>query len=195
MQVWNVLTGGSLQIQDPKNCQKIAIWAPSHNFVGLYLRNEGTHRQSEKKLVKQQCLPTCSHNTVNFGLLAGWDLLASLRHPANFNGLRVLAALLHGTLVVGVSQTLRHWTEGATYIRQGGHHVGHWPTFLVKRTVTLKAARLTTKWAWNSWNSIAAQHMSYEWRRTVTCGLEAGGAGQRNHTHERKELIKILSIH
>ena len=44
---------------------------------------------------------------------------------------RVLAALLHGTLVVGVSQTLRRWTEGATYIRQGGHHVGHWPTFFV----------------------------------------------------------------
>jgi len=22
-------------------------------------------------------------------------------------------------------------TECATYIRQGGHHVGHWPTFLV----------------------------------------------------------------
>ena len=34
-------------------------------------------------------------------------------------------------LLVGVSQTLRRWTEGATYIRQGGHHVGHWPTFLV----------------------------------------------------------------
>jgi len=23
----------------PKNRQKVAIWAPSHNFVGLYLRN------------------------------------------------------------------------------------------------------------------------------------------------------------
>jgi len=44
--------------------------------------------------------------------------------PANFNGFRVLAALLHGTLV-GVSQTLQRWTEGATYIRQGGHHVWH----------------------------------------------------------------------
>jgi len=32
-------------------------------------------------------------------------------------------------LVVGVSQTLRRWTEGATYVRQGGHYVGHWPTF------------------------------------------------------------------
>jgi len=27
--------------------------------------------------------------------------------PANFNGIRVLAASLHATLVVGVSQTLR----------------------------------------------------------------------------------------
>jgi len=41
--------------------------------------------------------------------------------------------LLHGTLVVGVSQTLWRWTEGATYIRQGGHHVGHWPTFFLYR--------------------------------------------------------------
>ena len=51
--------------------------------------------------------------------------------PANFKGFRALAALLHGTRVLGVSHTLRHWTEGVTYIRQGGHHVGHWPTFLV----------------------------------------------------------------
>ena len=44
---------------------------------------------------------------VNFGPLA--DEIVSLvwGTPANFNGFRVLAALLHGTLVVGVSQTLR----------------------------------------------------------------------------------------
>jgi len=30
---------GSLEIQDAKIRQKIAICAPSHNFVGLYLRN------------------------------------------------------------------------------------------------------------------------------------------------------------
>jgi len=40
-----------------------------------------------------------------------------------------LAALLHGTLVVGVSQTLRRSTEGTTDIWQGSHHIGHWPTF------------------------------------------------------------------
>jgi len=31
---------GSLEMQDAKKkTPKIAIWAPSHNFVGLYLRN------------------------------------------------------------------------------------------------------------------------------------------------------------
>jgi len=33
---------------------------------------------------------------------------------------------------------LRRWTEGATCIRQGGHHVGHWPTFLVVVALALK---------------------------------------------------------
>jgi len=42
-----------------------------------------------------------------------------------------LAALLHGTPVLGISQTLRRETEGTTYIQQGGHHVVHRPTFLV----------------------------------------------------------------
>jgi len=41
----------------------------------------------------------------------------------------ILATLLHGTRAVGASQTLRRWAQGATYIQQGDHHVGHWPTF------------------------------------------------------------------
>ena len=30
---------GSLIMQEPKKSPKIDIWAPSHKFVGLYLRN------------------------------------------------------------------------------------------------------------------------------------------------------------
>ena len=86
---------------------KITIWAPSHNFVGLYLRNKGTYRQSEKKLVKQQCLPTCPDNMVNFGPLTAEIVSLVWGTPANFNGFGVLAELLHGILVVGVSQSLR----------------------------------------------------------------------------------------
>jgi len=43
----------SLKIHDAKTRQKVAAL---QNFVGLYLRNYGTYRQSEKKLVKQQYL-------------------------------------------------------------------------------------------------------------------------------------------
>jgi len=68
---------------------------------------------------------------VNFGLLTAEICWRVWGTPANFNWFRVFAGLLYGILVVGVSQNLRRWTEGAIYIRQGGHHVGHWPTFLV----------------------------------------------------------------
>ena len=42
---------------------------------------------------------------VNVGPLAADIVSLVWSTPANFNGFRVLAALLHGTLVVGVSQT------------------------------------------------------------------------------------------
>jgi len=66
---------------------------------------------------------------VNFDVLAAEIVSLVWDTPANFNGFRVLAALLYGTPVLGVSQTLQRLTEGATYIPQGGHHVGHRPTF------------------------------------------------------------------
>jgi len=87
------------------------------------------YRQSEKNLLSSNTSSTCPHNMVNFGPLAAEIISLVWGTPANFNGFGVLAALLHGTQVVGISQTLRRWREGATYIRQGGHHVGHWPTF------------------------------------------------------------------
>ena len=45
---------------------------------------------------------------VKFGILAAEIISLVWGTPANFNGFSVLAALLHGTLIVGVSQTLRH---------------------------------------------------------------------------------------
>jgi len=108
--------------------QKIAICGPSHNFVGLYLRYQSIYRQSEKNFLNSNISSICLRNMVNFGSLTAeicWQVWGT---PANFNGFRVLAALLHGTVVVGVSQKLRRKTEGATYIWQGGHYVGHWPT-------------------------------------------------------------------
>ena len=72
--------------------------------------------------------PMCPYDMVNFG-----QLTAEI-------GFRVLAALLHGTQAAGVTRQpnfpawYKEWNygtfaEGDTYIRQGDHHVGHWPTF------------------------------------------------------------------
>jgi len=174
-----------------KNYTKIAIRVPWHNFVGLYLRNYGMYRQSEKCLLNP-------YNMVNFGLLTAEICWRVLGTPANFNRFHVLASLytaptslnggqlnfarclavscagilyihfggscpppsngilpaakftlrpslvfayigsvLYGTRGLGVSQFAawyKEWNygtfaEGAIYIRQGGHHVGNWPTF------------------------------------------------------------------
>ena len=52
---------------------------------------------------------------VNFGPLAADEIVSLVwGTPGNFNGFRVLAALLHGTLVVGVSQTA---------VMNRGHHL------------------------------------------------------------------------
>ena len=84
-----------------------------------------------KKLVKQRYV---LHMSPQYGQLrptSGWDRLTSLGYPCKFQLVSCLGSVTARHLVVGVSQTLRRRTECAIYIRQGDHHVGHWPTFLV----------------------------------------------------------------
>ena len=55
----------------------------------------------------------------------------------------------YSTVVVSLRQTLRRWTEGETYVRQGDHHVGIGPhssyKFIaqsdIQRTLTLKISQ------------------------------------------------------
>jgi len=60
-----------------------------------------------KNLLSSNASSTCPDNMVNFGILAAEIDPVVWGTPANFNGFRVLAALLHGSQVLGVSQTLR----------------------------------------------------------------------------------------
>jgi len=93
------------EIQHAKRTQKLAICAPSHNFVGLYLRIEGIYRQSEKFL-NSIISSTYPHNMVNVGPLTvetGWRVWGT---PANFNGVRVLTSLLQRRRSTEVHQTL-----------------------------------------------------------------------------------------
>jgi len=97
---------GSLQIQDAKSRQKRYLGTIPQLCRAIYsqLRHIST---IGKNLLSSNISSRCPHNMVNFGPLAAeidpvvWGI------PANFNRFRVLAALLHGTPVVGVSQTLR----------------------------------------------------------------------------------------
>jgi len=96
---------GSLKIQDAKN-RHLGTIAQLCRALSLQLRHVSTIRK--KNLLNSNISSTCRHNMANFGPLlveigsGVWDT------PANFKGFRVLASLLvlHGTLVVGVSQTL-----------------------------------------------------------------------------------------
>ena len=60
---------------------------------------------NRKKLLSINISSTCPHSMVKFGPLAAEIVSLVWGTPGNFNGVRDLAALLHGTLVVGVSQT------------------------------------------------------------------------------------------
>jgi len=115
MQIWNVLHA--------KKCHLGTI-AQLCRAISSQLRHLST---IWKKHVKQQYLP---HMSLQYGPTSGWDRFGSLGHPSYFQRLPHLGSITARHVVVGVSQTVRRWTQGATYVRQGDHHVGHWPTFL-----------------------------------------------------------------
>ena len=56
---------------------------------------------NRKNLLNSNTSSTCPHNMVNFRLLTAEICWRVSGTPANLNGFRVLAALLHGTLSTG----------------------------------------------------------------------------------------------
>jgi len=90
-------------MQDPKIAKK----SPSaHHRTTLSGYIFTTKARIDNRKKQQYLLQMCPQ----YGELrptSDRDRSGNLGHPANFNGFRVLAALLHGSQVVGVSQTLR----------------------------------------------------------------------------------------
>ena len=97
MQVWNALHAARCKYRT----QKIAISAPSRNFVGPYLRNWGMYRQAEKNLLSSNISSACPHNMVNFGPLAAEIVSLVWGTVANFNGVSRLGSV-----------TARHTSSG-----------------------------------------------------------------------------------
>ena len=73
------------------------------------------YRQSEKKLVKQQYVLHMSPQYDELRPISGWDPSDSLRHPCEFQRVSRFGSVTARRLVVGVSQTLRRWTERASW--------------------------------------------------------------------------------
>ena len=94
-------------MQDPKKSPKIACHlgtiAQLCRAISSQLRHVSTI--GKKNLLSSNISSTCPHNMVNFGPLMAEICWRVWGTPTNFNGFCVLAALLHGTLVVSVSQT------------------------------------------------------------------------------------------
>jgi len=82
--------------------------SPKNRHMGIIAQVcRAISSQSQKNVLSSNTFSTCPHNMVNFGRLAAEIDPVEWGTPANFNGVRVLAALLHGTPVLGVNQTLR----------------------------------------------------------------------------------------
>jgi len=77
--------------------------AQLYRAISSQLRHVST---VEKNLLSSNISFTCPHNMVKLGPLAAEINPVVWGTPANFNGFRVLAVLLHGTPVLGISQTL-----------------------------------------------------------------------------------------
>jgi len=110
------------EIQNARISLKIAICAPSHNFVGLYIFATKAS-ESEKKL--GDIASTCPHNMVNVGPLTaeiGWRVLGT---TANFSGFRVLASLLRRPEQVMGRWVMGHGSNGSR--KSDGSH-GSWVT-------------------------------------------------------------------
>jgi len=106
MHVWNVLHAARWKYRMQKLRQK----SPSaHHRTSLsgYILATKVCINNRKKADKRQYLLHMSSQYAELRPINGWQLLASLGHPANFNGFRDLAALLHQCCSTDVNTTLQ----------------------------------------------------------------------------------------
>ena len=102
MQIWNVLHAARWKYRTQKSRQNSLS---GHNPTTLsgYIFATKARIDNRKNLLSSDMSSTCPHNIANIGPLAAEMDPVVWGTPTNFNGFRVLAALLHGTPVVSIS--------------------------------------------------------------------------------------------
>jgi len=148
MHVWNLLHAArwKCRMQKWRKNRHLRTIAQLCLCISSQLRHVST---IGKKLVKQQYLP---HRSSQYGELrptSGWGLLVSLGHHCKFQRVLRLGS------VTARQSTSEHQPNFAAlnrghhlYIRQGGHHFGHWPTFLVGQVLCDFCILCALLWCW-----------------------------------------------
>jgi len=84
--------------------------------------------QLEKNLLNSNTSTTCPHNMVNFGP----QRRRSVREfgaPCKFQRVSCLGSIMARHSSSGYQPKLCGVEQRSPRIWQGGHHIGHWPTF------------------------------------------------------------------
>jgi len=157
MQVWNVLRAVRCKYRMQKSRQKSTSGHHRTTLSRCIFTTKAHIDNRNKKLVKQQYLSACPHNMVNFSQLAAEIVSLVWGSPANFNGFHVLAALRHGTLGVGVSQTAvlnrgRHLHSAGRPSRWALAHISNFICNTYNNTITAQYTGRHLVW-WGLWVS------------------------------------------
>ena len=99
---------GSLKIQDAKIVKNLPSGHHRTTLSGYIFATIRHVWTIGKNFLSRSISSTCAHNMVNFGPLAAEIGPVVWRTPANFNGFRVLAALLQRRRSTKVNQTLHY---------------------------------------------------------------------------------------
>ena len=97
---------GSLQIQDAKIVKNLQSGHNCTTLSGYIFATKAHINNRKKNMLSSNISSTCSHNMVNFGPLAAEIGPVVWGTPANFNGFRILAALLQRRRSTKANQTL-----------------------------------------------------------------------------------------
>jgi len=92
---------GSLKMHDVKSRQKSPFGHHRTTLSGCIFATKAFIDNRKKNLLNSNTSSTCPHNMVNFDPLTAEIGSGVWGTPANFNGFRVLAALLHATYSSG----------------------------------------------------------------------------------------------
>ena len=157
MQVWNVIHASRWKYRTQKWCKK----SPSaHHRTTLsgYIFAIKAYIDNRKKNLLSTISPP------HVFTICGWDRFVSLGHTSKFQRFRVLAALLHGTLLVGVGQTAA--------LNRGRHlHLAgrpsRWalPTFLVWLINCTGLGYIISVSPWTPW---FARNTKTTWKVNIT---------------------------